>query len=149
MIRCHDFINGEYYEDYWTGERISTTEYYRRERKRQKCIEGKQYILIKTCEDKIKGKESYCSLERWFYYAYREIPPKNVVILSRNEYIKNEKGECYYRRFKGDDYLLLEVEDNVKLEVDKVEVIYGFFLCTAKGKGTLYTKEVFYKKFLK
>ncbi len=22
MIRCHDFINGEYYEDYWTGERI-------------------------------------------------------------------------------------------------------------------------------
>lgn len=71
-----------------------------------------------------------------------------MVILSEKEYIKNEKRTCYYRRYKGDYYLSVEVEVNKKLKVDKVEEVCGFFICTVKGRGTLYTEEEFREKFL-
>ena len=148
MGLTHDFINGFYFEDHETGEKISETEYYEREWKQEKVRQGQHYILIMICEGKVKGQETYCDLHRWHYYADDEKAPKDVVILSENEYIKNEKRTCYYRRYKGDDYFLLEVEANNKLRVDKVEEVCGFFVCTVNGRGTLYTKEEFRKRFL-
>ncbi len=148
MALCHDFINGFYYEDYWTGERKSPTEYYQEQSKKKELRKGQHYILIKLCEDKIRGNKIYCSLQRWHYYADRESAPKNVVILSEKEYIKNTKKHSYYRRYSGDSYTSLEVEKNIKLKVDKVEKVCDFFLCTIKGNGKLYTEEEFYSKFL-
>lgn len=147
MGMVHDFINGFYYEDDFSGERISEEEYYSRELKEEAHRKGQHYILIKICESKIKGEEFYCDLEQWHYYADREVAPHNVVILSKNEYIKNEKTCSYYRKYKGDDYFFLEVEANVKLKADKVEEIHGFFLCTVKGRGRLYTEKEFREKF--
>lgn len=143
----HDFINGFYYED-WEGRRLSPTEYYRKQVQKERLRQGQQYILIKICESKIKGEETYCDLRKWNYYADQENAPKDVVILTEKEYIRNEKRTCYYRRYKGDYYLSLEVEVNKKLKVDKVAEVWGFFVCTVKGKGTLYTEEEFRKKFL-
>lgn len=132
----------------WTGECMSITEYGRMQYENEKHRKGQQYILIEICEGKIEGKEAYCNFDKWYYYAKEEKLPENVVILSEDEYIKNEKGISYYRKYKGDTYVWLEVEANKKLKVDKVEEIYGFLLCTVKGKGALYTKEEFLKKFL-
>lgn len=143
----HDFINGYYYED-WKGERISPTEYYQKQRQKERLRQGQHYILINICEGKINNKETYCDLHKWNYYAEDENAPEDVVILSEKEYIKNEKRTCYYRRYKGDYYLSLEVEANKKLKVDKVEEVCGFFICTVKGRGTLYTEEEFREKFL-
>ncbi len=147
MIRTHDFINGCYYEDE-KGEKISPEEYYQRQWEEERLRQGQHYILIQICEGMINGKKIYCDLYRWNYYADQESEPKEVVILSKNEYIKNEKRTFYYRRYKGDSYLSLEVEVNKKLKVDKVEEVCGFLLCTIKGRGTLYTKEEFMAKFL-
>lgn len=143
----HNFINGFYYEN-WKGEKISPTEYYQRQLETEERRKGQHYILIKICEGKINGEKTYCDLRRWHYYADQENAPKDVVILSENEYIRNEKRTSHYRRYKGDDYLSLEVEANKKLKVDKVEEVCGFFLCTVKGRGTLYTKEEFREKIL-
>ena len=144
----HDFINGSYYEDDWTGERMSTHEYYERQRRRENLRKGQHYILIETCEGQIRGKKTYCDIRKWNYYADQEEAPKDIVILSEKECIKNEKRNSYYRKYKGDHYLSVEVDSNVKLKVDKVEEIQGFFICTTKGKGTLYTKEEFQEKIL-
>lgn len=149
MLSVHDFINGFYYEDYFTGERISETEYYRREIEKEMRQRGQQYILIKLCESKIKKEKFYCDIDiiRWHYRAGEEEFPHNVVILSENEYIKNEKKWSYYRRYKG-DYIFLEVEVNKQLRVQKVEKIFDFFLCTVDGRGILYTEKEFREKFI-
>ena len=148
MPMCHDFINGFYYEDYFTGEKISEMDYYEKELEEELRRKGQHYILIKLCESKINGREFYCDVDQWHYYASEEMAPNNVVILSENEYIKNEKIGSYYRKYKGDDYFFLEVEANVKLKADKVEKIYDFFFCTVKGRGILYTEEEFREKFI-
>lgn len=140
MVLTHDFMNGFYYED-WKGEKISPEEYYQRLWEEERRRQGQQYILIKICEAQMRGIQIYYDMYKWHYYADQEKAPKNVVILSENEYIRNEKRTCYYRRYKGDDYLSVEVEVNKKLQFDKVEEVCGFFLCTVKGRGTLYTKE--------
>lgn len=147
MAWTHDFINGFYYEN-WEGERISPTEYYERQWKYERIRQGQHYILINICESKIKGNKIYYDVYKWNYYAEYENALEDVVILSEKEYIKNEKRTCYYRRYKGDFYLSLEVEANKKLKVDKVEEVCGFFICTVKGRGTLYTEEGFREKFL-
>ena len=148
MVMVHDFINGFYYEDYFTGERISELEYHKRECEEKLRRQGQYYILIKLCESKINGKEFYCDMDRQRYYAGEEMPPYDVVILSKNEYIKNEEKCSYYRKYKGDDYFFLEVETNMKLKADKVEKNDGFFLCTVKGRGKLYTEREFREKFI-
>ena len=122
--------------------------YYEKELEEELRRKGQHYILIKLCESKINGREFYCDVDQWHYYASEEMAPNNVVILSENEYIKNEKIGSYYRKYKGDDYFFLEVEANVKLKADKVEKIYDFFLCTVKGRGILYTEEEFREKFI-
>lgn len=147
MIKTHDFFNGFYYEDE-EGEKISEEEYHQRQWEEERLRQGQHYILIKICEGIINGKKTYYDLYRWHYYADQENAPKDVVILSKNEYIKNENRTFYYRRYKGDSYLSLEVEANKKLKVDKVEEVCGFFLCTVKGRGTLCTREELREKFL-
>ncbi|MCI9287222.1 MAG: hypothetical protein HFJ57_04520 [Clostridia bacterium] len=143
----HDFVNGFYYENS-RREKISPTEYYQRQWKKERLRQGQHYILINICESKIKGDKIYYDIYKWNYYAEDENAPEAVVILSEKEYIKNEKRTCYYRRYKGDYYLSVEVEVNKKLKVDKVEEVCGFFICTVKGRGTLYTEEEFREKFL-
>ena len=59
----HDSINGFYYEDR-EGKRLSPTEYYRKQVEKEKLRQGQQYILIKICEGKIKGEETYCDLHK-------------------------------------------------------------------------------------
>jgi len=147
MPMCHDFINGFYYEDSFTGERISEMEYYRREREEELRRKGQQYILIKLCESNINGNEFDFDDYQW-YFAEQEKPPQNVVILSENEYIKNEEKCSYYRKYNVNYSFFIEVEANMKLKVDKVEKIYEFFLCKIKGKGKLYTEKEFREKFL-
>lgn len=143
----HDFIHGFYHEDYFTGERISEAEYYRKQRALRETQKCQHYILIKTCDSKIRGEKTYYSITQW-HYACNENPPENVVILSDKEYIKNEKRGAFYRSYSGNSPFSLEVVSNIKLKADKVEVIHGFFLCISNGKGTLYTKEAFQKEFL-
>lgn len=149
MMRCHDFINGEYYEDFLTGEKISVEEYHRRKWEEELRREGQHYILIDKCESIINQTKFFCDLFRWHYFASKEKKPsKDVVILSENEYIKNEKKACYYRLYDGDDYIDLKVKANRKLKAEKIEEIHGFFLVHKKGRGILYTKEQFEKEFL-
>ena len=149
----HDFINGFYYEN-WKGEKISPTSYYLRQLRQEKIQKGRQYILIGICEGKIKDLKYLYNFHvcdfyhTWNYSADQENPPENVVILSENEYIKNEKKSSYYRKYKGDHYLSVEVEVNKKLNADRVDEVCGFFVCVVKGKGKLYTREEFIKKFL-
>jgi len=146
LLRCHDFINGEYYEDSFTGETISVSEYYRRQEEEELHRECQHYILIDKCESIVNKEKFYCDIYRW-HYDLRDKKPKDVVILSRNEYIKNEKRACYYRAYKGEDYIFFEVTANRKLNADRIEEIHGFFIVYKKGRGVLYTKEQFEKEF--
>lgn len=147
MILCHDFWNGEYYEDSFTGKRDSVEEYHRKQREEELRRKGQQYILINKCESLINKTTFICDIYRWHYNASEVKKPLKVVILSENEYIKNEK-ECYYRSYEGDHYLSLKVKTNRRLKVDKIEEIHGFLIVHKKGKGVLYTKEQFEKEFL-
>ena len=56
---------------------------------------------------------------------------------------------CYYRSYQGEHYSSLKVLENKRLPLEKVEMLCGFFLCTRKGHGKLYSKEQFLEKFLK
>ena len=145
MLKCHDFINGEYYEDTFTGETMSIQEYYEGENEKELRRECQQYILIKKCESIIHNSYFYCDLFKW-HYRLSENKPEDTIILSNNEYIKKEGKKYFYRSYKGEDYLFLEVTCNKLLSIDKIEEIYGFIICTIKGKGILYTKEQFIEK---
>lgn len=146
MLLCHDFINGEYYEDSFTGERLSVEEHYEREKEKRKRRECQHYILIQQCECIIHQTKFFCDLFRW-HYNMDEQRPEGVIILSANEYLKNENGTFYYRAYDGDHYLFLKLKINKKLNIDNVEDVLGFLLCTTKGHGRLYTKEQFIKEF--
>ncbi len=146
MLQCHDFINGEYYEDSFTGERLSVEEYWERKEEEEKRRECKHYILIKQCECIIHQTNFFCDLFRW-HYNMDERRPEEVIILSANEYLKNENGTFYYRAYDGDHYLSLKLKTNKELKIDNVEEVLEFLLCTTKGHGVLYTKEQFIKEF--
>ena len=146
MLLCHDFINGEYYKDSFTGERLSVEEHYEREKEKRKRRECQHYILIQQCECIIHQTKFFCDLFRW-HYKMDEREPEGVIILSYNEYLKNENGTVYYRAYDGDDYLSLKLRSNKELKIDNVEEVLGFLLCTTKGHGRLYTKEQFIKEF--
>lgn len=146
MLHCHDFINGEYYEDSFTGEKLSVEEYWERKEEEEKRRECKHYILIKQCECIIHQTNFFCDLFRW-HYNMDERRPEEVIILSANEYLKNENGTFYYRAYDGDHYLSLKLKTNKELKIDNVEEVLGFLLCTTKGHGVLYTKEQFIKEF--
>ncbi|MCI8384422.1 MAG: hypothetical protein HFJ33_06160 [Clostridia bacterium] len=118
MIRCHDFFNGEYYEDTFTGEKISLWEYDKRKYEEEKRRKNQQYILIEKCESLIKDSYFYCDMFRWYYNPLEE-KPKNVIVLSETEYIKKEEDGYYYRAYRGKSYIFLEVITNKKLKLEK------------------------------
>ncbi len=156
LLRCHDFYNGEYYQDCFTGETCSIEEYNERkreeERKRKEALlfqECQHYKLIEECEARINEGKSSFSLRHGCVYDLDIKKPEGVVIISDTEYIKSEKrNKCFYRKYQGKHELFLEVLVNKKLPIDKVQEIHGFFLCTKKGKGVLYTREQFIKEVL-
>ncbi len=148
MLLCHDFINGEYYEDFFTGETISVEEHYERESQTKLHQKYQHYILIESCESIINQNKFFCDFSRW-YYPSNEKQPTGTVILSENEYIKNEKKTAFYRCYQGEHYNSLKVLKNKQLPLEKVEELYGFLLCRKKGNGKLYTKEQFIEEFLR
>lgn len=148
MSLCHDFWNGEYYEDSFTGETCSVEEYHRKQSERQQCRKGQHYILIKKCESIINQTMFACDIYRWHYRALEEKKPSQIIILSEYEYIKSEDKSYYYRSYEGEHYLDLKVKMNRRVNVDKIEEIYGFLIVYKKGKGALYTTEQFKKEFL-
>lgn len=148
MSLCHDFWNGEYYEDFLTGETCSVEEYNKKQWEEELRRKGQHHILISKCESLINKTTFICDIYRWHYNASEEKKPSKVIILSENEYIKNQNKEYYYRSYEGDHYLSLKVKMNIRLKVDKIEEIHGFLIVHKKGRGILYTKEQFKKEFL-
>ncbi len=142
MIRCHDFINGVYYEDPFTGEKISESEYCEMKYEEELLRQYQHYILIAECESFINNTFFYCDSIRWNYRT-SQVDSENIIILSETEYIKNEDGVYYYRSYKGDDYLSLEVVCNKQIHLDKIDELYDFIVCVIKGKGFLYRKNQF------